>query len=150
MKNDIGLVRAIASVMLRRHGTRLFVLPAAIIVCCLVAVVWFMSHYGGWWAAWLILLIPLFVLTCGAWIVSILMARLLAPRRLTKSEQHDVSGFADRVMALTGQAQTPLPFMGIRLVWDMLVHKDFRTLRGLIETSATLRSDYQTLRNKLN
>jgi hypothetical protein len=149
MKKDVALLRAVASVLLRRHVSRLFAVPGLVIVGLVVAVVWCLKTYGGWWVLCLVVLVPMLAVLGGAWLLSMFMARLLAPRSLKRDEQRDIAGFTDRVVLLTEQARTPLPMLGLRLVRDMLLHRDIRSLKRVIDQSSTLRSDYAALRNKL-
>ncbi|QQS19894.1 hypothetical protein IPL85_00300 [Candidatus Saccharibacteria bacterium] len=149
MRNDIPLLRAVASVLLLRHVTRLFAVPAVVSACLLIATGWFMTTYGGWWVICFVALTALMLVACVAWLLSTLMARMLAPKALSRSERRDIAVFSDRLVTLTEQVRTPLPLLGVRLIRDMLLHRDLRTLHQIIDGSGTLRSDYRTLRAKI-
>ncbi|MBC7512259.1 hypothetical protein H7142_01185 [Candidatus Saccharibacteria bacterium] len=101
--------------------------------------------FTAWW--WL-LLVPAFVLL-AIFLVVRLIVRIILRRihteRLSKIQSAALDGFIDKIQALLEARATPPWVFAAICIKDLLIHRDVSTVRSIISSTASLRSDYRQL-----
>jgi ABC-type multidrug transport system fused ATPase/permease subunit len=146
MQSNISLLRAIAAVFLRRLLGQALVVPAIVFVGLVAVVAWLAIHVAAWWWIALVAFIPLAIIFAGATVLSWWAIKMLSPRTLSRTERRYVADFSGRLMEFVEAGRAPLPFLAVRLVFDLLIHRDARFLNNMIARSQGLREDYEKLR----
>lgn len=144
MKPHIFVLRAIGS-----EFALSFIKPIAIILAIVLAVVigvvWLLTAlFSPWW--WL-LAVPFAVIggVIGAvLLISYVIVRVFRPE-LSKEQHMAVRGFIDKVSGLNEAARTPYPLLVARIAIDFIIHRDGRYVKGLINDSRSLKSEYTAI-----
>jgi hypothetical protein len=146
MYDTISLLRAVAAVFVRRVLTRTLVLAGGLLAIVFGGVVYLGTQVNPAWWLGLVVLVPLFILLLGVGLGVRLVAGLLSPRKLTPPEMRSVRDFTDKLFETAETVRTPLPMLGLRLMKDLVLHRDPRLVKELIASSSSLRSEYQQLK----
>lgn len=150
MHGNVQLARAITSVFVRRLIKRIILLPAALLVVLFMLVVYMgMQVHTGWWAAALAL-IPPTLIVAGFFGLAWYATGKLSPRKLSRREARSISEFSSKLMAAAEQARTPLPYLAVKLVFDVLKNRDVHLLHLYVEQSRSLREEYARLKTSMS
>lgn len=145
MKPKVATARALSAYLTRQaltFATRLFI----IIVLVLLLLIGLLAYnFTAWW--WLLAL-PLVVLgllyLLLYWVIRRLTS-LIYRHPYSGAQRQALDGFTDKVRGLLDAKSTPLPIFVLITLKDVLLHKDPRTIRKLIDDSTHLKSDLRDL-----
>lgn len=147
IQHDTKAVRAIAGVFLS-STIQLIVRSIFILFGALIAGTLYLSlQVSGWWA---VFLIPLIVVTIVAFFLQILLRiaiiRIL-PRKLTKAERKSIKSYLKKVIETTDYRNTWWPLLFAKTSYELLRHKELRTIRAMIDNTQSLKPEYQRIRD---
>lgn len=129
---------------------RVLLIPLGIFVLALVLTVYLGTQVDAAWWLLLFLLVPSVIVVGGLALAAWVITGILSPRKLSLTEARSVRDFTGKVMQVAETARTPLPLLGAQLAKDIVIHRDPRLVRQLIAESASLKSDYQKLRETVS
>ena len=147
IQNDTKAVRAIAGVFLS-STIQLIVRIVFIVFGALIAGTLYLSlQVSGWWA---VFLVPLVVVTIMAFFLQILLriaiVRIL-PRKLTKAERKSIKDYIGKVTETADYRSTWWPWLFAKTSYELLRHKELRTIRSMINNAQSLKPEYERIRD---
>ncbi|MFZ1248721.1 MAG: hypothetical protein WAQ24_00160 [Candidatus Saccharimonadales bacterium] len=142
--------RAIASVFFKDYLKKILGIPLVLVTSLVAVCVWLAWYFSGWWLLGLVVLAPILAALLGAILVAHFVSQRISPRKLSAQEAAMVRTFVARTVQLAEVARTPLPLLGIKVVWDMVTHRDIRTLQSVLQQSASLRAEYTALVKRIS
>lgn len=139
----------IARALTARVGAR--VVRLATIITFIAFGVWVVITAGlvyaftPWW--WLLLLpaLTLLVIFLLARLVIRFILRRIHADQLSKTQSDALDGFVDKIQALLEARATPPWVFAAICIKDLLLHRDITTVKSIISSTTSLRSDYQAL-----
>jgi|GEM_PF-1881245 Zn-dependent protease with chaperone function len=148
MNGTVGLLRAVSSAfaqsLIRKIGLMILVIWLVLVVLVLLLTV----QVSTWWA---IMFVPLVVLGIVAVVIATALwfaAQQLALRKLSGSERKEIQVFAEKVMGIAERVKTPLSVIAVGVARDVLLRRDSNLVRGLIDESNALKTDFEALLQK--
>ncbi|MGB4966629.1 MAG: hypothetical protein WBO35_00310 [Candidatus Saccharimonadales bacterium] len=148
MNGTVGLLRAVSSAfaqsLIRKIGLMILVIWLVLVVLVVLLTV----QVSTWWA---IMFVPLVVLGIGVVVIASALwfaAQQLAPRKLSGSERKEIQVFAEKVMGIAERVKTPLSVIAVGVARDVLLRRDSNLVRGLIDDSNALKTDFEALLKK--
>ena len=146
MKDDIALLRAVASVFLRRLLTKVLIISiGSITVICLVISWLALEVHATWWLALGLIVPSLSILTLIGLLGGVVI-RGISPRMLSKTEVNSIRTYTDTLLATVESLRMPAPVFGFLVIKDYIIHHDLRRLERLIHDSGALASGYAKLK----
>lgn len=145
MNQKVATMRALVTYVSLR-ALRLATIIVVLIFITLFAGIWALAYYLSPW--WWIFLLPLGVVVLAVVIIRlIIMKTIHAIHRhpFTEAQRRQLEAFTDKLARLAEIKDTPLPMYAFITLRDILRHHDATTLRGLVDDSTTLRSDFAEL-----
>ena len=132
-----------------RIATRFLRLATFIILGLFVAVLLTCGLLAYFFSAWWWLLIIPFVILLAIFMVLRLFIGLVIRRihseRLSPAQADAMDGFTDKIQALLEARATP-PWMFVAIcIKDLVLHRDITTVKSIVNSTATLKRDYQEL-----
>lgn len=73
------------------------------------------------------------------------IATIIYRHPFSRDQRQALDDFTDKIRGLLDAKSTPLPIFALITLKDVLLHKDPRTIRKLIDDSASLKSDLRDL-----
>jgi hypothetical protein len=146
----IATFRALSYVFAKRIVVLTGWVLLAIALLLLIGIIALGQYVSSWW---LLLLVP-FVLCLVLGLAILGLARFIVarlyPQPLTVAQKRSLSSFNDKIMHLIEARSIP-PFMlaGI-VIKDLIVHREMKTLRNLVDNSRSLKKDFAQLEEDLN
>ena len=148
MNGTVGLLRAVSSAfaqsLIRKIGLMILVIWLVLVVLMVLLTV----QVSTWWA---IMFVPLVVLGIVAVVIATALwfaAQQLALRKLSGSERKEIQVFAEKVMGIAERVKTPLSVIAVGVARDVLLRRDSNLVRGLIDESNALKTDFEALLQK--
>lgn len=146
----VVLARALTAYIAKRFITIASLVALAVFGAVFV-ITWLLAHFFSAW--WWLLLIPL-VVAAGVVLVVRLFLLFIVRRihhdTLTTEQSDRLTLFVDKIQNLLETRSTPLPFIILLCLKDLLLHKDIVTVKSIIRDSASLTSDYKDLEKLFN
>jgi len=110
-----------------------------------------LAHYVSAW--WLLLLIPVGLLIVAGSILyaaaRFILARLY-PHELATAQRHSLTAFNEKILRLLeARSLPPFALAGI-VIKDLIVHRELKSLRGLLDDSKSLKQDFAELEKELD
>jgi len=139
MIEHLTVFRAVSSYFARRMIKRLTII-ALVIFAVLTAIIWVLAYYFSDW--WWLFIIPIALLALVFFIVRALaffLARRLYTQPLSSEHKTDIGNFIDKIERLLEQRQVTPPLMALVSVKDLVMHRELRTIKGIIDDSRTLK-----------
>lgn len=146
MKLPIALSRAITAEFTRRKIFSV-VVPASLVLFVINIVLIWLVNLSMWW---LLLALPVLLITLLASVVIIGLftaAGILKPR-MSEEQDSAVKSFVDKLERVADSAQTPLPFLLFRIVFDAVFSRKEPLLKTFITDSSTLKQDFGDLQKR--
>ncbi len=141
-------IRAVADEFIRRKYNQ-FSLVAIVGGAILFMLAAYLTSLSAWW---LLLTLPVMMVTVIMWIVLIVVFVLMSRLRLglRSSQKKAVRDFVDKLERVAESVQTPVPLLVVRMVWDALQRGEnqHRYIRSIVEDSTSLQSDFESLQKK--
>lgn len=119
-------------------GTGIFIF--ALVVIGLLA-----HSFTGWWWLLAIPVVCFYIVFCFVLTLAHVITRKISPLKLNAEQKKQVSAFNQKMKTVIEQTQTSYFIIAFQLLKDLIVHKEARTIKNLIDDSSTLKSDFQTL-----
>lgn len=145
MKPRVATARAITAFIARKSlsvATMIYVGTLAI----LLIIIWLLAYYfSGWW--WLFAL-PLALISVAAFVIRFIISFIINKiyrHPFSRTQREKLEEFTKKITGLIEAKSTPLPFYAFITIWDILRHRDATTIRSLIDSSRSLKSDYTAL-----
>ncbi len=128
---------------------RLFTLIALILTITLLIVVGLLAYnFSPWW--WL-LAVPILAFLITFILIRSLI-RYIALRvyatKLSKQEQAEIKAFIDKLSSLVDVRHIGPVMLALTSMKDLVLYRELRTIKTIIENSKTLSSDYINLESK--
>lgn len=143
--NKVSVFRALSAVF----ATKLLVLARWVLfgsALILFLIVWALATYVDplWWLL-LVIFIPLLLLGLVVYLAARFIAGRLYSKKLTKQQKVALNGFTDKTLRILEARSIP-PFLiaGI-VIKDLIVHRNLKSLKSLLEDTTTLRADFAKL-----
>lgn len=140
---------SIARALTARIGLR--VIRLATIIVVIVLGVWLAVTIGlvytfsPWW--WL-LLTPAVLLLIFFFIVRLIVRFIILRihgEQLSAEQSMTLDGFVDKIQALLEARATPPWMFAAICIKDLIIHRDITTIKSIINSTTTLKRDYQEL-----
>jgi hypothetical protein len=143
MDATVHAVRAVAAELLRRKVKGVAV-PVGSLLIALLALALYLTGFSGWW--WLLVGLVVFALIVFALAMFVLRTILrVIGLRLNASQKAAVRQFVDKFETVLEHAQTPLPFLVLRIAWELLIRRRSTLIRDVVNDAATLKPDFADL-----
>ena len=142
MSQRLTAPRALTTLFARRI-VRIATLLALAVAVAVFLLTWVLAYFFSSW--WWLLIIPLCILLVLFLIVRIVVMifiRMIHPNSLTKEQTKAMNGFIDKIQAILEAKSTPLPFVVLICIKDILFHRDITTIKSLIKDTTGLRKEY--------
>lgn len=139
MKAGIQTGRALGAEFARRKFTILLLIFAVVAVLLITLVVWLVNLSAWWW----LLGVPVIILTVvGVMLLLVLrlVIKIVSPA-MSKAQRLAVGDFVDKLERVAEHVQTPLPFIVLRVIWDVIWPKEETYLRSLVKDGTSLHRD---------
>lgn len=130
-----------------RFVTILFV---SISLVLLIGTILLTYYFSNWW---LLLLVPGLVALAIFALVRFVLLRILRTihrHPFSTVQKKQLASFSSKLTRLAEARATPLPVYAIITLWDIIRHRDARTMRELIDDSRSLRSDFAELEKQFS
>jgi hypothetical protein len=143
MNETILAVRAVAS----EFGRRIYkpvAIGYGIVASVIVGILIWLLTMSAWW---LLLAVPLFIITIAATILMIIagiIIKSVSPTQ-TKQQRADVSGFVDGLQRLSEVTQTPKFILLFRIVKDVVMPTQKSFIQSVMADSVSVKADFQSL-----
>lgn len=144
MKTQVLVLRAIASEFAFSIVKPIALITASALLV-IVAVTWLLAvQFSPWW--WL-LVIPFSVVAGVIGAILLLAWLMIVAIRpdITALQRKEVQRFIDKVSGLNEAVRTPYPLLAARIGLDLLIHRDGRYVRELINDSKSLKGEYKAI-----
>lgn len=116
------------------------------VMLALVIIIGLLAYnYTAWW--W-ILALPLLVVCLVFFVLYWVVQRLISTiyrHPFSRDQRQALDEFTDKVRRLVETRSIPLPIFAIITIKDVLIHKDAKSIRKLIEDSSSLKDDLKKL-----
>ncbi len=145
MNKKVAAARALGA-HLTRQALRLATIFFVSIVAILLLVIGLLAYnFTAWWWVFAIpIIIACLIALVLHWLVRRL-ASLIYRHPFSRAQRQALNEFTDKVRSLIDAKNTPLPILAIITIKDVLIHKDPRTIRQLIDNSTSLKADLKDL-----
>ena len=149
MKTTATALRAVTARFMRRLmliaaiGVGLIALVIFTLIATLAA-----TLSQRWWLL-LIPFIPLVLLAAGLGLLLWIATRRLYPHRLTRSQKNAIDGFAGKIFGVLAALKLPLPAKFALIGKDILRGKPSALISETIDSTRTLRAEFESLRKEL-
>ena len=113
---------------------------AAIVACGLLS-----YFFSAWW--WLLAL-PFAFLLATFFIVRLIVAFVIGrihSEKLSDEQHQALEEFTDKIQRLLEARATPLPIFALITMKDLVLYRDIKTIRELINDTSGLKNDYEAL-----
>lgn len=145
MKPKVATVRALGAHLARKSLRLVTTIVIIIAIVIILAAALLAYNYTAWW--WLLAL-PLLPLGLAYAIFYWLVCRLAAiiyRHPFSANQRQALDDFTEKIRSLLDAKSTPIPIFALITIKDILLHKDARTIRKIIDDSSSLRSDLRDL-----
>jgi hypothetical protein len=148
--NRLVVFRALSAVF----ASKLLTLAKWILVggsALILVLVWLLATYVDplWWLL-LIFFIPLVIIGGLVYLLARFISRKLYPKTITQSQRGALNDFIDKLLrVLEARSIPPVLIAGI-VVKDLVLYRDLKTLRGLLNDTGSLKADFAQLEKQLS
>ena len=143
MNLQLTLFRAIGSEFARRKFTSLILLFGSI-AGVVLALMLLLVNVNIWW--WLLAAPVMLIIIVGIAAALLAWAIIVKIRpKITKMQSRAVAGFVDKLERVTEGLQTPMPFIILRIIIDLVWKRDTPFIQQLTKDSTTLHNDFEQL-----
>jgi hypothetical protein len=148
MSPTIDTLRAVAAELLRRK-LRKFLIVTAVLLLAALLVSLYLASLSGWWLILVIIVLLFSALFVAAAAGTMLVLGITAgnPDSAQKAAVHS---FVDKLEVVLDRTQIPLPFLIVRITWDLLHHRKLSYVLSTINNAATLRPDFVALQSQFD
>lgn len=98
--------------------------------------------FTPWWWLLATLFIILFGIFLFVRIICMVIVRIIHPNNLTARQTKAMNEFVNTIQEIIEARSTPLFFVALICIKDVLVHRDIVTIKKLVKDTARLRSNY--------
>lgn len=149
MKPKINVLRAVTAAVGQR-AVRLAALISGGAFAVIFAAIWALAYFfSDWWWLLLIVYVPLLLIGLGAWAIARFIVKRLYPRRVTSEQKVLLNSFTDKIQRLLETRGMGWPVFALLNVKDLVLHRDLRTTKELLEDTTSLKRDFAELEEKL-
>ena len=143
MNTQLTILRAISSEFIKRKLKTVLLLCGVMAVIVLIGVLYLTTVNIWWWA----LAVPVMVLIFVGVVAALLIAAIIRALRphMTPLQTSSIAKFVDTFEQVAEGVQTPVPFIVLLVIKDLLLKRDKLFVDTLIQNSKTLRNDYLQL-----
>lgn len=150
MQQSVTLARAITAVFMRRI-VHIATLAAVIIFAVAIIASAVLAYFFTPW--WWLLTVP-FAVAFGFFLlarfITLVIVKGVYSNHLSSVQQEKVDSFIDTIQATLEARATPLPFIALICIKDVLFHRDIVTVKKIVKDTANLRNDYKELEKLFN
>lgn len=134
--------RAVSAIILKKLLHPMQFMAIIILVAGYALMVFLSMSFSAWWYLLLVILLPLTVIFLIAKLISVYLLRIVAPHRLTESQQRKVTAFADKLFSVAERTQTPYMVMLFLIGRDVVRRRESEFLRNLVGDSKSLMTEF--------
>ena len=114
---------------------------AAVIAACML-----LSYFFSAW--WWLLALPFALLLALFFIIRLIVAFIIGrihSEKLSDVQRQALEKFTDKIQRLLEARATPLPIFALITMKDLVLYRDIKTVRELINDTSGLKKDYEAL-----
>ena len=146
MNQDMILARAVSSRIGQRFITIGFIGLLASAVISIGGTLLLAHFFHPLWLLLLAVCIPVLGIVLALILLARFVVRRIYPHTMTKPQSTAVDQFCDQIQELIEARATPPPIVALITIKDLVLYREPRTVKRLIEQSSTLRRNYIELR----
>lgn len=148
MFQKLTVIRAVSQYYTLRI-VRLFIILASILTVLLLSLDGVIAyHFSPWW---LLLAIPILSIATVFMLICVFIRYIglrVYATRLTKQESADIKAFIDKLSSVIEVHHLHPTMVALASIKDLVLYRELRTIKTIIENSKTLSSDYRELESK--
>ena len=149
MFQKLTVIRAVSQYYTLRI-IRFFTIVAVILIVLLLSFDgWLAYQFSPWW---LLLMVPILAILIAFLIVRAIVhyvALRVYPTRLSKQESADIKAFIDKLSSVIEVRHMHPVMISLASIKDIVLYRELRTIKTIIENSSTLSADYADLERKI-
>lgn len=146
MHSHASALRAITAEYLSSLATLVGLGALALFVLGLILAGILLDAFGIWW--WITVILISIISSAGGicTLIVMIITKLIRPRTLTTSQRKEVRKFADKLVRIQETVATPYPLLLIIMAKDIIIYRENRLLKKMVEDSSTLKGDFGRIR----
>lgn len=147
--SKINVLRALSKVVAAKAVTFFLIIDSVILTLMFISICLLVYFFSPWWWLLLIIYIPLFIISAVVYLLARLITHGLYPAALTRDQRQHLGDFTDKILRLLETRGMGWWVFAALCIRDLLLYRELRTLKGLLQDTVSLKSDFQTLEQEL-
>ena len=142
------VARALSAYVARRMVFVATIVAVGVFAAVIVACGLLSYFFSAWW--WMLAL-PFALLLALFFIIRLIVAFIIGrihSEKLSIEQRQALEKFTDKIQRLLEARATPLPIFALITMRDLVLYRDIKTVRELINDTSGLKKDYEALERR--